>query len=124
MRVSGLHRGLVNRSLLSRSTGGSRYQLLRHSSHERNEESFAEFSGPNDRVAVRTQSSRVAPYTLDLPTRGTVGVLRACRVVSLQPENTWSTELVFQNRTQILPCYRVLDPDGIPVDGKEPEASI
>lgn len=39
-----------------------------------------------------------------------------------QPEDIWSTELAFQNRTQRLPCYRVMDLEGIPI-GKEPEVS-
>lgn len=36
------------------------------------------------------------------------------------PENIWTTDMTFQNRTQTLPCVRVMDLDGIPIDG-EPE---
>ena len=43
---------------------------------------------------------------------------------SRQPEDIWSTDLVFQNRTQILPCYRVMDLEGIPIDGKEPKVQL
>lgn len=39
-----------------------------------------------------------------------------------QPEDIWTTDMTFQNRTQTLPCLRVIDMEGIPID-KEPDVS-
>ncbi len=38
-----------------------------------------------------------------------------------QPEDIFITSgIAFQNRTQVLPCYRVIDLEGIPIE-KEPD---
>jgi 2-oxoisovalerate dehydrogenase E1 component alpha subunit len=71
------------------------------------------------------QLHRIAP-------RGAAAVRRFCVQVTANfddyagkntrpaPEESWSTDLTFQNRTQQLPCYRVMDLEGQPID-KEPK---